>query len=158
MDDLQALDDWLAPLLANLTPTKRRQLARQLARDLRRSQAQRIAAQLNVDGSRYEARKATLRDRKATLRDRKGRIRGAMFAKIRQATHLKAQATADEASVGFSGRVARIASVHQLGLRDRVRPDGPEVTYPRRQLLGFSPTEREHLREQILKALASHQN
>ncbi|WP_377153678.1 phage virion morphogenesis protein [Roseateles sp. UC29_93] len=86
---------------------------------MRRQQQQRIAAQLNPDGSRFEARKATLRDRKGKIR------RGAMFAKIRTAAHLRIEASPDEASVGFAGRVARIASVHQLGLRDRVRPDGP---------------------------------
>lgn len=146
MDDLKSLDDWLSPLLANLSATARRALARQIARDLRRSQAQRIAAQLNADGSSYEPRKPR-------MRDSKGSIRRKMFAKIRQAIYLKTLATPDEASVGFAGRVARIASVHQLGLRDRVRPEGPEITYPRRQLLGLSSVEIERLRDQILKAL-----
>lgn len=145
MDDLQALDDWLAPLLANLTPAARRQLARQVARDLRRSQQQRIAAQRNPDGSAYEPRKPQLHERKGQIRRR------AMFAKIRMATHLKTQATADEASVGFAGRVARIASVHQLGLRDRVRPDGPEIGYPRRQLLGLPRDDCASLRDMVLK-------
>ncbi len=148
MDDLQQLDDWLAPLLAKLTPAKRRTLAREIARDLRRRQQQRIAAQQNPDGSSYVPRKPLLRDRKGQIRRR------AMFGKIRQASYLKAQATPDEASVGFSGRVARIASVHQLGLRDRVRSDGPEYNYPKRRLLGLSPEEVEGLRDQILRFLS----
>lgn len=147
-EDLRALDDWLAPLLANIDPSARRRLARDLARTLRRQQQQRIAAQLNPDGSRFEARKATLRDRRGKIR------RGAMFAKIRTATHLRIDASADEASVGFAGRVARIASVHQLGLRDRVRPGGPEVQYAQRRLLGLTETEREGIRDRILKFLA----
>ncbi|MDH0866449.1 phage virion morphogenesis protein [Mitsuaria sp. GD03876] len=149
-EDLRALDDWLAPLLAGITPTARRRLARDLARDLRRQQQQRIAAQLNPDGTRYEARKATLRDRKGKIR------RGAMFAKIRTATHLRVEASPDQASVGFAGRVARIASVHQLGLRDRVRPDGPEVQYAARRLLGLTTEDREWIRDRILHVLASY--
>lgn len=148
-EDLRALDDWLAPLLAGITPTARRRLARDLARDLRRQQQQRIAAQLNPDGTRYEVRKTTLRDRKGKIR------RGAMFAKIRTATYLRIEASPDEASVGFAGRVARIASVHQLGLRDRVRPDGPEVQYTARRLLGLTATDREAIRDRILSMLAS---
>lgn len=147
MDDLTALEDWLAPLLAKLQPSERRKLARDIARDLRRSQAQRIAAQRNPDGSGYVPRKAQ-------LRDRKGGIRRKMFSKIRQATHLKTQATADEASVGFTGRVARIASVHQLGLQDKVTPNGPELAYPARRLLGYRPAELERLRDQLLASLS----
>lgn len=147
-EDLRALDDWLGPLLANVSPSARRRLARDLARDLRRQQQQRIAAQLNPDGSRYAARKATLRDRKGKIR------RGVMFAKIRTATHLRIDASADEACVGFVGRVARIASVHQLGLRDRVRPGGPEVQYAQRRLLGLTETQREGIRDRILRFLA----
>lgn len=147
MDDLQQLDAWLAPLLAQLAPTKRRALARDIARDLRRGQQQRIAAQQAPDGSAFEPRKPRLKDRAGQIRRR------AMFSKIRQAKHLKAQGTADEASVGFSGRVARIASVHQLGLRDRVQPGGTEYTYPKRQLLGFTPDEIDGLRERILQFL-----
>lgn len=148
-EDLRALDDWLAPLLAGITPSARRRLARDLARDLRRQQQQRIGAQLNPDGSRYEARKATLRDRKGKIR------RGAMFSKIRTATYLRTQASPDEASIGFAGRIARIASVHQLGLRDRVRPDGPEVQYATRRLLGLTADERDGIRDRILRSLAS---
>jgi phage virion morphogenesis protein len=143
MDDLIALEDWLAPLLAKLQPNERRKLAHDMARDLRRSQAQRIAAQRNPNGSSYVPRKAQ-------LRDRKGRVRRKMFNKIRQATHLKTQATAGEASVGFAGRVARIASVHQHGLYDRVRPEGPVTTYHRRQLLGFTDADVSQIERLLL--------
>ncbi len=146
-DDLQHLDDWLTPLLENVGPAARRALARDLARDLRRSQQQRIAAQLNPDGSRYAPRKAALRDRKGSVR------RGAMFSKIRRPAYLRVEASPGEASVGFAGRVARIASVHQLGLRDRVRPGGPEVQYAARRLLGLTGAERDAIRERVLQAL-----
>ena len=148
-DDLQILDGWLTPLVAAIDPARRRRLARSLARELRRSQQQRIAAQLNPDGSPYEPRKISLRDRKGMVR------RGAMFPKIRGSAHLRIAASADHAAIGFTDRVARIASVHQLGLRDRVRPGGPEVQYAARRLLGLTDTERETILECFLQAISS---
>jgi phage virion morphogenesis protein len=46
--------------------------------------------------------------------------------------------------VGFTAAAARIARIHQLGLRDRVsrKPGAPEVTYEARELLGFTQDER----------------
>ncbi|PZP30438.1 MAG: phage virion morphogenesis protein [Roseateles depolymerans] len=149
MDDLQQFDEWLAPLLANLAPAKRRAMARDIARELRRSQQRRIAAQQNPDGSAYEPRKPLLRDRKGEIKRR------AMFTKIRQASYLKTQASPEEATVGFAGRIARIASVHQFGLRDLVKAGGPEYTYPKRALLGLTSDEKERVRSMILDRLSS---
>lgn len=145
IDELVALEDWVEPLLAKLGPAKRRELARVIARDLRRSQAKRIAAQLNPDGSRYVPRKPQ-------LRDRAGSIRRAMFGKIRQAKHLKASGSADEASVGFVGRVARIASVHQFGLTDRVEAGGALHAYPARRLLGIAAIDWANI-QRVMSAL-----
>ncbi|BET96444.1 phage virion morphogenesis protein [Xenorhabdus taiwanensis] len=60
MDDnaLQPLDIALTALLTQLSPASRKQLSREIARDLRHSQMQRIRAQRNPDGSRYTQRKA----------------------------------------------------------------------------------------------------
>ncbi|WP_340611636.1 phage virion morphogenesis protein [Xenorhabdus bharatensis] len=52
-DDLQPLDSALTALLTKLSPASRKQLARDISRDLRKSQMQRIRAQRNPDGSRY---------------------------------------------------------------------------------------------------------
>ncbi|CAM3293406.1 phage virion morphogenesis protein [Xenorhabdus nematophila] len=57
-DELQPLDTALTALLTQLSPASRKQLSRDIARDLRRSQMQRIRAQRNPDGSRYTQRKA----------------------------------------------------------------------------------------------------
>lgn len=78
-----------------------------------------------------------------------------MFNKIRLTSNLKAQATPDEASVGFAGRVARIASVHQFGLRDLVKPGGPEYTYPKRELIGFTESDVARIREMVLNVIAN---
>lgn len=145
MDNLQQLEAWCEPLLARLQPMERRALARKLGTELRRSQQQRIAAQRNPDGSAYEPRRAQAAA---------GRVkRGAMFRKIRQGAHLRTRANADQVSVGFAGRVARIARVHQEGLADEVETGGAWARYPRRELLGFTDADRARIHELLLEHL-----
>lgn len=145
-DNLNALEDWAGALLERLKPAERRKLNQTLARELRRSQQQRIAAQQNPDGSAYAPRKP-----RKNLR-RQGRIK--MFAKLRQAKHLKLQSAADSIAVGFLGNSARIARVHQLGLNDRPERNGPEIRYARRELLGFTEAELDMIRDRLLQHLA----
>lgn len=140
--DLTHLEEWVAPLLAKLEARERRQLAATIGRDLRRSQQQRIARQQNPNGSDFAPRK---------LQEKAGRIkRQAMFKKIRQAKYLKLRTSANGLSVGFFGRVARVARVHQYGLRDRVRRGGKEVRYEQRELLGFSGTDIDAIRDTLI--------
>lgn len=153
-DDLTQLELWAAPLLAKLAPAQRRQLARTIALDLRRSQQQRIATQVAPDGTPYAARKR----RAESLRDKRGAIRrrhAAMFTKLRTARWLKINVTHEGADVGFFGRVARLARIHQEGGMDFVAPSGPLVRYAQRPLLGFTSADRETLREQLLLYLQS---
>ncbi|ACO79894.1 Phage P2 essential tail completion gpS-like protein [Azotobacter vinelandii CA] len=148
-DDLRALEDWAGALLARLDAGERRKLTRAIARDLRRNQQQRIAAQRDPDGTPYAPRKP-----RKDLRGQVGRVRRRMFAKLRQAKHLKLQSTADSIAIGFVGRVARLARVHQYGLRDRVERGGPEVQYDPRQLLGLTDADLELIRDRLLEHLA----
>ncbi len=148
-DDLQALEDWVAPLLAQLDRKARRTLARQVAQDLRRAQRERIKAQQNPDGTPYEPRKPQHRAQQGAIRRR------AMFAKIRTAKYLKARGSLEGAEVGFVSRVARIARVHQEGLRARVDRDGPRVRYPERRLVGFSHADRELIQDSVLRHLTA---
>lgn len=146
MDDLDQLSRWADRLLWQLAPAQRRVLARRVATELRRSQSRRIREQRNPDGSPFQPRK--------NLRKRKGRIRRkAMFAKLRQARYMRTAASADEASVFFAGRVARIARVHQQGAMDTVARGGPRIRYPRRELIGFTRSDAEQLRALILQHL-----
>lgn len=152
MDDLAALELWAAPLLQRLQPSERRALSRKIGVELRRSQQQRIASQQNPDGSAYEPRKRgeRIRDRRGRIKERKAR----MFQRIARASHLKVQSTGTEAAVGFAGRVARIARVHQEGLEDRANASGSLVRYARRQLLGFTAQDRELVQDLLLQHLA----
>jgi phage virion morphogenesis protein len=143
---LEQLDAWASGLLANLSPSARRALAREIAMKLRQSQQQRMAAQLNPDGTPYAPRKPQ-------LQKKEGRIRRAMFAKLRTSRFMKTEATAEGAFVGFLSQVERIALVHQRGLRDRVQAGGPECLYPARELLGISETDQAIVETLVLNRL-----
>lgn len=145
-DPLQQLEDWAGPLLAKLDPRAQRELARTIARDLRRSQTARIRSQRNPDGTAYEPRKKTIRNQRGQIRT--------MFSKLRTASHLKLLADPQGAAIGITGRAARIALVHQQGRTDQVTPGGPRIQYPRREILGLNDADREHIRDVLLKHLA----
>ncbi|ATS38054.1 MULTISPECIES: phage virion morphogenesis protein [Xanthomonas] len=147
MDELTALENWAAPLLARLQPGERRTLARKIGTELRRSQSQRIGKQQAPDGSQYAPRKQV-------LRQKSGRVKRAkMFAKLRQAKYFKVSASPNAVSVGFVGRVSRIARVHQEGLTEQVRPGGPRARYEKRVLIGLSVEDRQIVRDQLLNHL-----
>ncbi|GJN53053.1 phage virion morphogenesis protein [Pseudomonas tohonis] len=148
-DNLNALEEWASLLLAKLSPGERRKLGNTIGRELRRNQQKRIAAQRNPDGTPYAARKPR------QLRGKVGRIKRQMFARLRQAKHLRLQSTADAIAIAFTGRVARIARVHQYGLRDRPGRDQADVQYERRELLGFTDADLEMIRDSLLTHLTA---
>ena len=147
--DLTALETWASTLLAQLDPTARRKLTQQIAQDLRRSQQQRIKAQQTPEGIAYTPRK----QRKA-FKNKQGRIKkqkAAMFTKLRTNAHLKTKADANQIEVGFYGRVARIARVHQFGLRDKASPQSAAIPYPKRELLGINSEGRKTIQDALLR-------
>lgn len=147
--NLEALETWAAPLLRKLGAAERGKLARSLAHQLRRNQQQRVKAQTNPDGSKYSPRK------KRDIRGKKGRVRRKleMFQKLRKVAYLKAQGDGSAISVGFTGRVARIARVHQYGLRDRAESNAPQVQYDQREVLGFTDADLDLIRDSLLAHL-----
>ena len=149
-DSLDALEDWASHLLARVAPAERARMAQAIALKLRRSQQRRITAQKEPDGTAFEPRK------RPPLRQKQGRIRtkAKMFQKLKAARHLKARGRAQGLTVGFEGRVSRIARVHQDGLRDRPRRDLEKVQYERRRVLGLSAADREMIRDELLERLA----
>jgi phage virion morphogenesis protein len=144
-DPLQQLEDWAGPLLDKLDPRAQRELARTIARELRRTQVARIRTQRNPDGTAYEPRKKTIRNQRGQIR--------AMFAKLSTSRHLKLLADPHGSAIGITGRAARIALVHQHGITDQVAPGGPRIQYPRREILGFADADRELIRDMLLKHL-----
>lgn len=148
MADIDALEHWLTPLIAQLGPQQRRKLARDVARDLRTENARTMRAQTGPDGQPWLPRKAQARATRGKLRTLP------MFTKMRQARHLRMAATPSEAVVQFLGRTERIARVHHFGLRDRVTQGGPQYDYPARPLLGIPQGYEQRLRERIIDHLA----
>ncbi|WP_343439692.1 phage virion morphogenesis protein [Enterobacter hormaechei] len=147
MSDFKPFDDKLAGLLASLSPAGRRKLAGDIAKELRKSQQQRIKQQKAPDGSPYQARK------RQPLRAKTGRIKRAMFQKLRASRYMKATGRENSAVVEFTGKVQHIARVHQYGLKDRPNPNAKDVQYPERQLLGFSQEDKQLVETLIIKHL-----
>jgi len=146
MSDLQLVNDRLNALIGNLSPSSRKEMARNIAKKLRASQQQNIKRQQAPDGTPFKPRKAQ------PIRSKKGRVKREMFAKLRTAKYMKAQATSNEAVVEFTGRVQRIAQVHHYGLRDRPSRDREEIQYEQRQLLGFSETDIKMIYDELVFA------
>ncbi|AOL12127.1 MULTISPECIES: phage virion morphogenesis protein [Enterobacter] len=148
MTEFKPFDDRLNGLIAALSPAARRKLAGEIAKELRRSQQQRIKLQKAPDGSPYQARK------RQPLRAKTGRIKRAMFQKLRTSRYMKATGRENSAVVEFTGKVQRIARVHQYGLKDRPNPHGRDVQYSERQLLGFNRGEKYAIENLIFSHLA----
>lgn len=148
-DDLSRLTHWADGLLASLEPAARRQLAGEMARTLRASQAQRIRANRQPDGSPMAPRKP-----QPKLKQGRGRLRRKMFFKISNPTWLKARASEQQAVVEFVGTANRLATIHQYGLKDRIK--GREIHYPARELLGITQQEFNDLEEVLLNHLTMY--
>lgn len=150
MADFESLDTWINPLLQRFAPAERAKLARTIAQQLRRSQQKRVTAQHNPDGTPFAPRKTS------RLREKKGRVKrkAKMFQKLRAASFMKARGDKNMATVGFVGRVARIARIHQDGMRDRVEPRGPSVLYERREILGLTDADHALVRQLLVDQLA----
>lgn len=147
MSDFKPFDNQLAGLLAALSPAGRRKLAGDIAKELRKSQQQRIKQQKAPDGSPYQARK------RQPIRAKSGRIKRAMFKKLRTSRYMKAAGRENSAVVEFTSKVQRIARVHQHGLKDRPNAHAQKVQYAERQLLGFSQSDKQTLQKAIINSL-----
>lgn len=145
MAELHEVDAWLDALLAQLEPSARARMLREVARDVRRIQQANITAQRAPDGTAWEPRRAT-------ARTKPGRIRRKMFAKLKTTKYLKAQASANQAQIAFVSHVQRLARVHHYGLLDRISAKGGYMKYTSRPLLGIN----EKVETTIIRTLSEH--
>ncbi|WP_222888571.1 phage virion morphogenesis protein [Enterobacter sp. C2] len=148
MNDLQPFEDKLAALIAMLSPSGRRRMAADIAKRVRAGQQKRIKSQKAPDGTPYEARK------RQPVKAKNGRVKRQMFAKLRTSRYMKASGEDSAAAVEFTGKVQRIARVHQFGLKDRPGRDSPAVQYPERKLLGFSDDDEKIIELILISYLA----
>lgn len=148
MSELTALQERLAGLIASLSPAARRQMAAEIAKKLRTSQQQRIKRQQAPDGTPYSARK------RQPVRGKKGRIKREMFAKLRTNRFMKAKGSDSAAVVDFTGKVQRMARVHQYGLKDRPNRNSRDVQYEARPLLGINADDVSVINDIIIGSLS----
>lgn len=86
---------------------------------------------------------------------RRGQIkRTVMFRKLGRPGLLESGASDAEAWIGFTGRAAIVARVHQEGLSEEVRK-GLKVRYARRELLGLTDRERNLALDVLIDHVAS---
>lgn len=142
-DELSRLTSWADGLLASTTPAARRQLMGEMARNMRASQSKRIRANIQPDGSPMTPRKPLKK-----LANKRGTTRRKMFQHLVSPRWLKATSTEHQAVVEFVGSANRLATIHQYGLKDRIK--GHEISYPARELLGITTEEVEQLEELLL--------
>ncbi|ELY7545511.1 phage virion morphogenesis protein [Cronobacter turicensis] len=147
MSDFSPFEKRLSALIAALSPAGRRRMAQDIAKTLRTRQQKRIKAQKAPDGSAYTPR------REQPARAKKGRVKREMFAKLRTNRFMKASGSSDAAVVDFTGKVQRIARVHQYGLRDRPSRKGKEVQYEARPLLGINAGDIRLIESEIIRLL-----
>lgn len=147
-DALEQLGRQAEALIGKLSATERRKLAAELARTMRATQAERIRANKQPDGTSMTPRKPQPR-----LRDRRGGTRRKMFAKLVKPAWFKATASANAAAVEFKGSANRLATVHHFGLRDKI--NGKEVQYPERQLIGITDADIDRVEDALLKHLTT---
>lgn len=138
MAELHDVEAWLGALLSQLEPAARTEMLREVARDVRRIQQNNITMQRSPDGTAWEPRRVT-------ARTKPGRIRRKMFAKLKTAKYLKANANAHMAEITFVQHVQNLARVHHYGLRDRVNRGRKTIKYSERKLLGVNKEVKEKI-------------
>lgn len=143
MDAIVGLNHWLDQIALRLEPGQRRELMRRLAQGLRVRHRDRIKQQRDPDGYRFIPRK----------RNQIGRIKrqGALFQNIGK--QLKTEYSSDHAAVGFGGRTAFVARVHQEGENIKPNKFAKATQYPIRKLVGFSKDDENWIQSEIQKFL-----
>lgn len=143
--DLSRLEALLGRFAFGLTPRERKRLASKIGQSLRRSNAARIAKNVEPDGKAMEPRKP-----------RAGKTGRTMFPNLRRARVLKIRPTADGVEIGFRGQAQSVAQTHHFGELDAVgrARDGRIIRtrYAERRLLGVGPDDE----EAVLAAIETH--
>ncbi|MCL1962456.1 MAG: phage virion morphogenesis protein [Desulfovibrionaceae bacterium] len=142
---LQSLETWAAALMDRIGPAGCRQLALQIARELRTRNMRRMRAQQDPDGAPWQPRKSSSGRRRKSVKT------APMMRGLATAKWLRTAATQSAATVSFAGRAQRIARIHHFGERAAVNfPRGPMYDYPARELLGLADDDLERIGDMVL--------
>ena len=151
-NDFSEVQQRFEGLITALSPSARLKLMRQISVDLAKNQRKRITAQQNPDGTTFAPRKIPLRRRKKQNRIKTKNKK--MFSKIKSARFLKRTVTDNGLTIGYSGKISEIASMHQYGGIER---HGKKVYHiPQREILGVSKEDKELVEELIMINLLSN--
>lgn len=144
-DALAPVERWLTDAVSALEPEARKKLMTEIGRELRTRTRRRMAAQQAPDGTPWRPRKRAM----------DGRVKSyaKMMQGLRDLRRLDLKATPEGMELGWSGRNAMIANVHQMGDVDEVHRHGPRVKYTARPLIGLPPDDLEFVRQRLLAAL-----
>lgn len=143
MDAYTGLEHWLDQIALRLEPAQRRELMRRLAQGLRVRHRDRIKQQRDPDGHRFIPRKRNQIGNK--------KRQGALFQNIGK--ELKTEYSADHAAIGFGGRTAAVAEIHQQGKTIKPSRYAKATKYPIRALVGFSQDDEKWIESEIQKFL-----
>lgn len=148
VEAMEAVGDYFDAFLSDLTPARRKMVARKLGQRMRRLNTARIAENVEPSGDPMAPRRPR--------RDRRGRLRkprGKMFRKLRYARNWKIRATANSAEISLT-RGDAVASIHHFGLFGFVGKTKAGETirarYERRRLLGFGDDDLDQITEELL--------
>lgn len=149
-DDLSAIEPWISGLIDRLSAGERRKLGMKLGRLMRKTNAARIARNVDPDGAAMAPRKKR--------EGSKSNIRRKMFPKIRLARALKIRATGDGVAVEFANPlIGRVAQVHHFGdvgfVGKTSRGRTIRTRYTARRLLGFGAQDIEMITDEVLAHL-----
>lgn len=147
---LEHFAEYFDAMLADLTPARRKAVARKIGQQLRRSNLSRIAANVEPDGGAMEPRKPRA--------DRRGRIRAKagkkMFRILRYARNFDIVTRPDSVEIRPKNGAAHIARVHHFGLMGYVgkTAEGKSIRarYAERRLLGFGDGDVEAIADELL--------
>ena len=147
-DDLKDVEQRFNALVASLKPQSRKALMRKIGNEISKSQRKRITAEKNPDGTAFAPRKKPKK-----IKTAKGRIRARkMFSKLKSARFMKKQVSANGVEIGYSGRVGKLAQIHQQGLTEK---HGKKTYHnPQRELLGLTKEDVGLIEREIVEVLA----
>ena len=145
-DNIEKLNQWLNQFSLSLSPSERKELMRRLASGLRLRMRNRIKSQKDPSGAAFVPRKRQQIGAKK---------KGAMFLKIGR--FAKTDYSANHATVGFAGAVAKVAEAHQYGKTQKPSSFAKPYSYPVRELVGFSDEDVKWVEQMCYDFLAVSQ-
>ena len=147
MDNSNAIEQWAQSVLSSLSVSERKKMFRYISIELRKRNQKRITAQKDPYANAWVPRKSNKKRQGRVTRKKK------MMLGLRKARRLKRNSSPAGLSIGYEGKDAGIARVHQYGLRDRPSPNSGMVDYPARRLLGIGRSDKRFLRDLLLRHL-----